>query len=238
MLEFRVLAHLSEDEKLCEILSEGGDVFRSMAALWNGKKEEDIDVTLRNQTKKICYGILYGMGSKTLADKLGVTEVQAEEMMTGFGKSFPDVSTYRKDLVDEAKVTCEVQTLLGRSRRLPDLKSNENKKRRTAERQVFNTKIQGSAADIFFKALLAIDEALCKRFGRELLRSGQQQKGGLYMVLQMHDEVLLDVQEGDVEEVSKIVRNCMEGVKETLELKVPFPVCIRKGASWADMEDI
>lgn len=121
-LELRLLAHLSRDEILCGIMRAEGDIFRAVAAKWNGIRESDVSDQLRQQAKQICYGIIYGMGSKALSEELNIEECQASEFMETFRNAYPSVKNYIKKIVEDCREKGYVETLAGRRRFLPNIK--------------------------------------------------------------------------------------------------------------------
>lgn len=235
-LELRLLAHLSQDTQLCKVFHAGGDVFRRMAALWSRCEEEAVDASLRQKTKQICYGITYGQGARSLAQQLGVEHSEAEAMIAQFRQAFPGMQRYADQLLERARVTNEVRTLLGRRRPLVDLHCGSSKDRAKAERQVLSTAVQGSAADLLRRALLSLDGALVRRFpdSRGLLPE-EPPTHGAFLVLQMHDELLLEVCEADLDTVSSMVRKSME---EAAKLSVPLVVRLRAGPDWAHLDEV
>lgn len=235
-LELRLLAHLSQDTQLCKVFHAGGDVFRRMAALWSRCEEEAVDASLRQKTKQICYGITYGQGARSLAQQLGVQHSEAEAMIAQFRQAFPGMQRYADQLLERARVTNEVRTLLGRRRPLVDLHCGSSKDRAKAERQVLSTAVQGSAADLLRRALLSLDGALVRRFpdSRGLLPE-EPPTHGAFLVLQMHDELLLEVCEADLDTVSSMVRKSME---EAAKLSVPLVVRLRAGPDWAHLDEV
>ncbi|XP_077535750.1 DNA polymerase theta-like [Haemaphysalis longicornis] len=236
-VELRLLAHLSEDERLCGAFRAGGDVFRRMAALWSHCAEDAVDNTLRQRTKQICYGITYGQGSQSLANELGVERSEADAMIAQFWQAFPGLHRYSKRVLEQARASGEVRTLLGRRRPLPDLRSKRDAERGRAERQVLNTTVQGSAADLLRRSLLALDDSLGREFpeSRGLLQPDRPHKGGAHLVLQLHDEILLEVWERDLPPVAALVRQCMEGA---VPLRVPLAVRLHAGPDWARLQEL
>ncbi|KAH7972879.1 hypothetical protein HPB52_018417 [Rhipicephalus sanguineus] len=224
-LELRLLAHLSRDEQLCGVFRAGGDVFRRMAALWSHCKED-----------AICYGITYGQGARSLAQQLGMEHSEAEAMIAQFRQAFPGLQRYADRLLERARITNEVRTLLGRRRPLADLHSGSSRDKAKAERQVLSTAVQGSAADLLRRALISLDSALAQRFpDSKGLLPEEPPSQGAFLVLQMHDELLLEVCEADLDTVSSMVRKAME---EAAELSVPLVVRLRAGPDWAHLDEL
>ncbi|XP_011875915.1 PREDICTED: DNA polymerase theta-like [Vollenhovia emeryi] len=243
-LELRLLTHFSQDSVLCKIMRQQGDIFKNIAAKWNNVVEEQVTSEMRQRTKQLCYGMIYGMGVKSLAENLCITEPEAHEFLESFMNAYPGIYKWLNDVLEEAHRDGYVTTLLGRRRQLPDLKSTKSSTRAQAERQAVNTKVQGSAADIVKKAMISIEDKIRSHFpdstmifpevrNTRRLRSDLQQRGG-YLVLQLHDELLYEVNLADLKEVAVIIRGSMENV---CQLTVPLPVKVRVGPAWGDLND-
>ncbi|XP_072765089.1 DNA polymerase theta isoform X1 [Anoplolepis gracilipes] len=245
-LELRLLTHFSQDSILCEIMRQPGDIFKSIAAKWNNVSEEEVTMEMRQRTKQLCYGMIYGMGVKSLAENLCISEPEAQEFLESFMSTYPGIYKWLNDVLEEAHRDACVITLLGRRRQLPDLKSTKSSTRAQAERQAVNTKVQGSAADIVKKAMINIEERIRCNFPdsaiifpemhttRKLRSSRDTQQRGGYLVLQLHDELLYEVNLTDLKEIAAIIRESMENVGQ---LTVPLPVKIRVGPAWGDLTD-
>jgi len=166
------------------------------------------------------YALLYGKSAFTLAKDIGVSKTQAAEFIEAYFARYPSVRQFIDDTIARARETGMVRTLLGRLRRLPDLRSPNFPIRMEAERQAMNTPVQGSAADLIKKAMIDLH--------RELRRRGLRAR----LILQIHDELLLEVPEEEAEEARELVRQIMEGA---LALDVPLVVDARLGATWAEV---
>ncbi|XP_023944963.2 DNA polymerase theta [Bicyclus anynana] len=222
-LEMRILTHYCKDVVLTRIMSSDVDVFKSIAASWSGVTEEQVDDDLRQRAKQLCYGILYGMGNRTLAQQLDVTEIEAAMFMDTFYKSYPAIKTFTQSVVDGCRRSGYVETLMKRRRYLPDINSNVVSKRSTAERQAVNTTIQGSAADIAKAAMCAIDKNTSNDADKPRL------------ILQMHDELVYEVIDSKKINFVYTIKKLME---ETVHLNVPLPVKVKTGYAWGSMEEI
>ncbi|XP_076224101.1 DNA polymerase theta isoform X2 [Nomia melanderi] len=246
-LELRILAHFSKDVTLCDIIKKPGDIFRNIAATWNHVSEDQVDDKMRQHTKQLCYGMIYGMGVKTLAESLSVDEVKAKEFLESFMNAYPGILKWLNNVVEEARVNGYVTTILERRRMLPSLSSTNSSEKSQAERQAVNTKIQGSAADIAKKAMIDIEERIRFEFptstaimpavhSTRKLRSNSRdaQQRGCYLVLQLHDELLYEVNINDIRQVATIVKESMEQV---CQLAVPLPVKLRVGPAWGDLSE-
>lgn len=245
-LELRILAHLSKEPVLCRVLRKPGDVFKNIAAMWYNCAESNVDDTMRQRTKQLCYGMIYGMGTKTLADTLKVDEEQAKEFLDTFLSTYPGIKKWKNKVIDAAKKKGYIKTLMERRRYLPELSSDNQKDKGQAERQAINTKVQGSASDITKKAMVLIDERMRNEFidmpmvlldlpvKRKLRRSKDTLPRGGYLVLQLHDELIYEVNENDLPCVAKIIKESMENC---CELSVPLPVKVKTGPAWGELKE-
>ncbi|CAL7951362.1 unnamed protein product [Xylocopa violacea] len=246
-LELRILAHFSRDAVLCNIMRKPGDIFKNIAAKWNHVSENQVDDKMRQHTKQLCYGMIYGMGVKTLAENLSVDEEKAKEFLNSFMNAYPGVSKWLNNIIEEARMNGYITTILERRRMFPGLTSTNPTEKSQAERQAVNTKIQGSAADIAKKAMVSIEERMrfefptsttimptvnCTRKLRSRSRESQQRGG--YLVLQLHDELLYEVNINDLKQVATIVKESME---EVCQLAVPLPVKLKVGPAWGDLSE-
>ncbi|XP_050343845.1 DNA polymerase theta isoform X1 [Nymphalis io] len=222
-LEMRILTHYSKDAMLTTIMCSDVDVFKSIAASWSGLADEQVDDDLRHKAKQLCYGILYGMGNKTLAQYLDVNEIEAAIFMDTFYNTYPAIKTFTQNIVEECRKNGYIETLMKRRRYLPDITSNTASKRGAAERQAINTTIQGSAADIAKAAMCAIDTKTSSDIDKPRL------------ILQMHDELIYEVIESKKDNFIAILKSLME---ETVRLSVPLPVKVKVGNTWGAMEDV
>jgi DNA polymerase-1 len=175
---------------------------------------------LRRRAKIINYALLYGKTAFTLAKDLDVPRKQAEEFIAAYFARYSDVRRFIDETIERARETGTVRTLLGRLRRLPDLRSPNFPIRAEAERQAMNTPVQGSAADLIKKAMIDLHRELAER------------KLASRLILQIHDELLLEVPEHEAETAKALVREVMEGA---LHLDVPLVAEARLGATWADV---
>jgi DNA polymerase-1 len=217
-IELRILAHLSKDPALIETFKRGEDIhdrtsFEVFGPFSPLSKEEQ-----RRRSKIINYALLYGKTAFTLAKDIGISKKEAEEFIAAYFGRYPKVRFFMDETLDKARKTGLVRTLLGRLRRLPDLHAKSFPVRMEAERQAVNTPIQGSAADLIKKAMIDLDSAL----DRKALASR--------LILQIHDELLLEVPEAEAEAARDLVKEVMEGA---LALDVPLVVDARLGTSWA-----
>ncbi|CAK1598557.1 unnamed protein product [Parnassius mnemosyne] len=222
-LEMRILTHYSCDPVLTKIMRSNVDVFKAIAASWSCVPEEEVDDDLRQKAKQLCYGILYGMGNRTLSQHLDVTESEAAAFMDSFYKTYPSIKVFTQSIIDACKKQGYVETLKKRRRYLPDINSRLVFKRSAAERQAVNTTIQGSAADIAKAAMCAVDKKVDHYDFKPRL------------ILQMHDELIYEVLDRDSVQFAKVLKQVME---DTVSLKVPLPVKMKSGYSWGSLKEI
>jgi DNA polymerase-1 len=219
-IELRVLAHLSKDPTLIDTFRRGEDVHDRTSREVFGPLSPVPPEEQRRVSKMVNYALMYGKTAFTLAKDLAVPQKQAEAFIAAYFARFSQVRGFIDETIERARQTGNVRTLLGRLRRLPDLKSPNFQVRSEAERQAMNTPVQGSAADLIKKAMIDLH--------RELRRRGMRSR----LILQIHDELLLEVPEDEAEAARALVRDVMEGA---LPLDVPLVVDARVGASWAEV---
>ncbi|XP_044743905.1 DNA polymerase theta-like [Chrysoperla carnea] len=223
-LELRLLAYFSKDKRLCAIMHSDDDVFQLIAAKWNRIPIDEVDDVTRNRAKQLCYGIIYGMGVKTLSDQLEIDENQATEMIESFKNTYPKIRDFIEATIENCRKVGYVETLYGRRRYLEHInKSNSLKSQ--AERQAVNTTIQGSAADIAKTAMVRIHKTLQEQY--------DETENVANLVLHMHDELIYEAKITELNSVMVIIKHCMESA---VHLSVPFPVKIKYGYSWGEME--
>ncbi|WP_333771095.1 DNA polymerase I [Streptomyces sp. IBSBF 2435] len=216
-IELRVMAHLSEDEGLIAAFTTGEDLHTTVGSQVFGVGRDAVDAEMRRKIKAMSYGLAYGLSAFGLSQQLGIEAAEARALMETYFERFGGVRDYLHRVVEEARSTGYTETLLGRRRYLPDLNSDNRQRRETAERMALNAPIQGSAADIVKIAMLRVDEALA----REQLASR--------MLLQVHDEIVLEVAPGERKKVEELVRREMAGA---YPLRAPLDVSVGDGADW------
>jgi DNA polymerase-1 len=218
-IELRILAHLSGDSGLVSAFTGDEDVHAATAARINGVPLSEVNPDMRRRAKMINFGLLYGMEAYGLADRLGISKAEAAEHIDAYFSQFPDVRAFLKGIVAEATASGYTQTLLGRRRYLPELASGNFRIRQSGERMALNAPIQGSAADIIKKAMVHLE----RRLRRDGYRSEQ--------LLQIHDELVIEVPEEELEAVTSLTREMMEGI---ISLDVPLKVDTASGKTLAD----
>jgi len=217
-IELRLLAHLSGDAELIATFHAAGDVHRRTAALINGLPEAEVTMQMRSRAKAINFGVIYGMGARALARRIAVNVREAAAFIDAYFRTYPGVRDYVTATREAARRDGFVTTMSGRRRPLPDLASDDPRRRSLAERMAVNTPIQGAAADLIKQAMLRVDDELRRGGSRALL------------LLQVHDELLLEVPHDELADVSTLVRGAMEQVAT---LAVPLVVDVHDGADWA-----
>ena len=216
-IELRVLAHIADDQTMQEAFRSGTDIHTATAAQVFGVEPEQVTPLMRRHAKAVNFGIVYGISEFSLADDIGVTRKEARQYIDNYLAHYAGVRTYMHDIVEQAKQDGYVTTLFGRRRELPELKSSNFNIRSFGERVALNTPIQGTAADIIKLAMLRVDAALKK------------QKLKARLVLQVHDELIVECPMKEAEQVKKIVTAEMENV---VQLRVPLLAEAKVGASW------
>lgn len=216
-IELRVLAHISGDEALIDIFQHGGDIHRSTAATVFGVAPALVTDEQRRASKTINFGIIYGMSAFGLARALGIARGEAQAFIDAYFERFPGVRSYTERTLAQAEEELRVETLYGRVRYLPDIKSRNRAVRENTRRMAVNARIQGTAADLLKLAMIAVD----RRLRAEL--------GAARLLLTVHDELVLEAPAGAIDELSALVREEMEGVAD---LRVPLVVDIDSGPDW------
>ena len=218
-IELRILAHLADEAVLKESFAQGEDIHKRTASEVFGVFPEMVTSEMRRQAKTINFGVIYGMGAFSLGKDLGIPTREAQVFIDNYFARYPGIKTFMESKKEEARAKQYVTTLLGRRCAVPEIASSNGAIRAYAERNAINYPIQGSAADIVKVAMV--------RIHRRLAQEGLKTR----MVLQVHDELVFDVPEGELEQVRELVRSEMEGA---LALSVPLLVDIGVGANWRE----
>ncbi|MEH6819767.1 DNA polymerase I [Dietzia psychralcaliphila] len=216
-IEMRVMAHLSGDEGLIEAFRTGEDLHSFVGSRAFGVPIDEVTPELRRRVKAMSYGLAYGLSAFGLAAQLGISQNEAREQMDAYFSRFGGVRDYLHAVVDQARRDGYTETLFGRRRYLPELNSDNRLKRENAERAALNAPIQGTAADIIKAAMLKVDADLDER--------GLQSR----LLLQVHDELVLEVAKGELEEVRELV---VDRMYSAIELNVPLDVSTGTGPDW------
>ncbi|MDR2534885.1 MAG: DNA polymerase I [Treponema sp.] len=218
-IELAVLAHLSEDENLIAAFKEGKDIHARTGALIFGIDEQDVKADQRRIAKIINFGVMYGMSAFRLANELGISRTDAASFIEAYFKTYSGVRDFIKDLIQKTEKLGYVSTLLGRRRYIPTINSQNKTEKAAAERVAVNTPIQGSAADIVKTAMLRLDKALAA------------DQSSARLLLQVHDELILEVPEPEASGAAALVQREME---QAVSLKVPLRVSVETGKRWGD----
>ncbi|MEU7565035.1 DNA polymerase I [Streptomyces fradiae] len=216
-IELRVMAHLSEDAGLIEAFTSGEDLHTTVASQVFGVDKSAVDAEMRRKIKAMSYGLAYGLSAFGLSQQLNIEAAEARALMDTYFERFGGVRDYLRRVVDEARATGYTETMLGRRRYLPDLNSDNRQRREMAERMALNAPIQGTAADIVKVAMLNVDRALTEA------------RLNSRMLLQVHDEIVLELAPGERERVEEIVRREMASA---VELRAPLDVSVGVGRDW------
>jgi len=216
-IELRIMAHLSTDETLINAFLNDEDIHTSTAARVFSIEVDKVTADQRRKAKEVNFGIMYGMGAFGLSQRLGISSDEATQFIEAYFTNYPGVQKFMVDIVRQAREKGFVTTLLNRRRYIPEINSDNRRVRDFAERTAINTPIQGSAADLIKVAMIHIH----KRMQKERLRSK--------MIIQVHDELVFDVEISELEAMKKIVREEME---TAIDLKVPIKVDMGSGANW------
>jgi DNA polymerase-1 len=217
-IEFRVLAHLTNDPVLVEAFRQGADFHEQTALKIFGANSGRDAHDLRSTAKMVNYALLYGKTAFTLSKDIGVTQQVAQEFIDAYFAGFPSVRAFIDRTLEEARTTGVVKTMFGRRRLMPELTSRNGQIRSAAERQAVNLPIQGTAADILKRAMIEVHAAL-------------RAVPGARMILTVHDELLFEVPEAQAEEIAELVR---ERMQEATRLSVPLTVDVGIGANWKE----
>jgi DNA polymerase-1 len=216
-IELRVLAHISGDENLIRAYNEKLDIHTQTAAEVFHLEQNEVTPLMRSRAKAVNFGIVYGISDYGLARDLKISNKEAKAYIEGYLEHYPGVAKYMKDVVEEGKGKGYVETLFNRKRWLPDLNAKNHMLRSFAERTAMNTPIQGTAADIIKIAMIRVDQVLEK----ENLKT--------QMILQVHDELILDAPANEVERVTALLKEAME---EAVSLSIPMDVDLKVGGNW------
>ena len=218
-IEMRIMVHLAADEKLIQAYADGEDLHRYVGSEVFGVAPEEVTPQMRAKVKAMSYGLAYGLSRFGLAKQLNISSDEAGELRTNYFKRFGRVGRFLRGVVKQAHNDGYTETIYGRRRSLPDLDSPNRTRREAAERAALNAPIQGTAADIIKIAMINIHRRL------------QEENLKTRMLLQVHDEIILEVAAGEREAAQRIL---VEEMSEAIELKVPLDVQVGWGKSWEE----
>ncbi|NLK39232.1 MAG: DNA polymerase I, partial [Clostridiales bacterium] len=216
-IELRLLAHIADDRRMLEAFARGEDIHTSTAAAVFGVPADEVTPELRKRAKAVNFGIVYGIGDYSLSLDLGITRAQAREFIAIYLEKFEGVAAYLQNIVQTAYEKGYVTTLFGRRRPIPELRSKNRNLRAFGERVAMNSPIQGSAADIIKLAMINVH----RRFAAEGLDAR--------LILQVHDELIVESEKACAKEAEKILKEEMEGA---VSLNLPLSVDISSGPNW------
>jgi DNA polymerase-1 len=220
-IELRILAHLSGDENLIQAFNKDLDIHAHTASLIFGVKEEDVAPEMRNIAKTVNFGIVYGMSPYGLSKDLGIKVEEASAFIDSYFLRYPKVSRFMDHQIEQAEKKKYVTTLFNRRRYIPEIDSQNNSVKGFAQRTAINAPIQGSAADLIKVAMIDIHKELVDRNLKTI------------MIIQVHDELVFEVPDKEMDQVKKLVKEKME---QAVELKVPVKVKVSSGKNWLDVK--
>jgi DNA polymerase-1 len=218
-IEMRIMAHLSDDAKLLAAFESGEDLHATIAAVIFGVKAHDVDPEMRRQIKAMSYGLAYGLSSFGLSVQLDISPAEAQSLMDTYFQRFGGIRDYLKTVVEQARKVGYTETIMGRRRYLPDLMSDNRQRREVAERMALNAPIQGSAADIIKLAMLKVQSAI------------KEQELQSRLLLQIHDELILEVVKGEEDALTTLV---MREMGAAYPLRAPLDVSAGLGLTWRE----
>ena len=216
-IELRVLAHFSECPELIGAYRAGKDIHRETAAKIYGVPEELVTPEMRRTAKTVNFGIIYGESDYGLSQEINISRAAAKEFIRKYFEAYPAIREYQERTVAEARVRGYVTTLSGRRRNLPELNDANRNIRQFGERAAMNTPLQGTSADIIKTAMIAVQRELEKR------------RMASRLILQIHDELIIEAPEEEADEAAAVLRECMEGAAE---LRVPLIAEVKRGRTW------
>ncbi|MBR5489302.1 MAG: DNA polymerase I, partial [Firmicutes bacterium] len=220
-IELRVLAHLSGDEVLIEAFNNGDDIHKLTASRVLGVPFDDVSLEQRSRAKAVNFGVIYGMSSFGLSEELNISRREADEYIKEYFRKHEKVKIYMDSRIADCKTSGYSETILGRKRMIPEIGASNFMVRQLGERLAMNTPIQGSAADIIKLAMIGVYRELKEHFPQSRL------------ILQVHDELIIDCRNEELEEVKNLLVRCMESA---MSLQVKLAAELNTGYSWYDLK--
>ena len=220
-IELRLLAHISDDYTMKEAFLQDEDIHRKTAAAVFGVPEEYVNDEMRKRAKAVNFGIVYGISGFSLSKDIGTTVSEATKYIKNYLMNYPSIDRYLDEVVKDAEKDGYTTTIMGRKRYIPELKSSKAPLRAFGKRVAMNAPIQGSAADIMKVAMINVDKALSD--------SGLDAR----IVMQVHDELIIEVKDSEVERCKAILKEQME---RAIELSIPLTVDVSSGKNWLEQE--
>ncbi len=216
-IELRILAHISDCKELIDAFIKDEDIHTKVAADIHGIKESEVTKEMRSMAKAVIFGIVYGISGFGLGENLNISRTEANKFIEKYYEFYPGVKEYMTNIVKEAYETGEVKTLFGRKRKILELKDTNFRTRAMGERMALNTPIQGTSADVMKLAMIKVYD--------KIKENNLQSK----LILQVHDEIIIDAKKEEVEKLKTILKDAMENV---VKLKVPLKIDISTGVNW------
>jgi len=216
-IELRILAHISECQELIDAFVNDEDIHTKVAADIHGIDESEVTKHMRSMAKAVIFGIVYGISGFGLGENLNISRAEASRFIEKYYELYPGVKNYMTNIVKEAYLTGEVKTMFGRIRKINELKDTNFRTRAMGERMALNTPIQGSSADIMKMAMIEV----YKRMKENNLESK--------LILQVHDEIIIDAKENELEKLKEIIKDAMENI---VKISVPLKIEINTGSNW------
>ena len=218
-IELRILAHISDCQELIDAFVNDEDIHTKVAADIHGIKESEVTKQMRSMAKAVIFGIVYGISGFGLGENLHISRAEANKFIEKYYELYPGVKNYMTNIVKEAYETGEVKTMFGRIRKIKELKDPNYHTRTMGERMALNTPIQGTSADIMKMAMIEVYN--------KIKENNLQSK----MILQVHDEIIIDAKKEEIDKLKVIIKNAMENI---VTLKVPLKIEINIGTNWYD----
>jgi DNA polymerase-1 len=216
-IELRIMAHISQDASLLGAFAAGEDIHRATAAEIFGVGLKEVDAEQRRYAKVINFGLIYGMSAFGLAGQLGIERSAAQQYMERYFARYPGVAEYMRTTREKAREQGYVETVFGRRLWLPEIKSSNGARRQGAERAAINAPMQGTAADLIKMAMIAVQGWL------------EREKLATRLIMQVHDELVLEVPQAELESIRRTLPGLMTGVAQ---LAVPLVVDVGVGPNW------
>lgn len=221
------MTHLCKDPTLTAAIEKpNDDIFRQITAEWKKINEKEVTDEQRHQTKQLCYGVIYGMGTKALAAKMDVDEEEAKNIVDKFHATYQTIQKYTAKVVEKARKEGFIETVTCRRRYLPAINSQDRRESSKAERQALNSTIQGSASDLVKNAIVTMEKNLKRKNFKD---------DDCVLVLHLHDELFYEVKESKWKDAMKILSESME---KCVKLRVPLKVKVKIGNSWGEMKEV
>ena len=220
-IELRLLAHIAEDYNMTEAFINGDDIHRKTAAAVFGIPEESVNEEMRKRAKAVNFGIIYGISGFSLSKDVGTTVAEATKYIKSYRMNYPSIDRYLDDVIADAKANGYTTTLFGRRRYIPELNAQNGNMRAFGQRVAMNAPIQGTAADIMKLAMINVHNRL------------KREKLDAKIVMQVHDELVIEVVDSEVEKCKEIIREEMENV---VKLSVPLTVDVTSGKNWLEQD--